>query len=532
MQKLRRAYRVALVLFILFLLIMGGLVVYVMTPNPVIITDTVGQASIRFETQNNRLFDETGCYTVSWQVSEIEGVYLNESGKIGQGEESLCYTEVEQPELRVVFEDGSDTIYPIEIQVIQEMENFWIAVGVATLTFFLSLYFLIFPSLGMTLRNQRATLSTIVNLVLLTVITLVVVGGMLEVGMRFYFTNYGTEDEKISYVYTSQEIQQQTAQLVGAPYTTYLLNPNHGDHTPFGYRGETVPIESDSEDVFHIVAVGASTTYGFGLKFNEAYPFILENILHNKYGLTHVEVTNAGVPGYTSYELLTNFQFRILEIEPDLLIYYGAKNDADTRFEDPGCYNDFSPLYGLTTFHGLWKTQFDELPSSVLYRYFAINTGLMGIPTSLEFALDEVPLAEECRADDTYTEEELLELNQPIFAERNMRNFLALAQFHDIDVAMAELVHPTAPSHINQGEEALIMSVPRAQAVAEVNSLYQQIAEEMNVPYLATSENFVIEPGMFWTEVHMTFEGTRQLAELYAVFLVENDLISPAPESD
>ena len=329
-------------------------------------------------------------------------------------------------------------------------------------------------------------------------------------------------------MYSSDELQQRTGQLVGAPYTTYLLNPEYEGHTPAGYRGEDVQFD-ELDNTFHIVAIGASTTYGFGLRDVEAYPYLLENILQDK-GY-NVQVTNAGIPGYTSFELLTNFQFRILEIEPDLVIYYGAKNDADTLFEDPGCYNNRSPLYGITTFHGLWRTEFEDIPTSVLYRYFAVNAGIMEVPNDINFALEEIPVAVECLSGETYTEEELLELNQPTFAERNMRNLIALAQFNGIDVALAELVHPMDMSQVYPDEEALIMSSARAQSVDEVNALYKQIAEEMDIPYLDTSEKFEIEPGMFWTEVLMTYDGTQQLAEIYADFLIENDLLPP-PETD
>lgn len=530
MLRLRRSYRVAIVLFVISLLLAGGIGLYAYLPQPIQLTDTVGSASVKFEADDIRLFEETECYTVSWEVSGIEGVYLNENGKIGQGSELLCYEDVQLPQLRVVFQDESEQIYEIDVIVVQEMPQFWAGLGLAGAFLFFALYFFLVPLMGFTLRSNRGCVFTLLNLVALTLGTLVVVGVGLELGLRYYFANYGTEQDLIWYVYSSEDLQQRQGQLVGAPYTTYLLNPTYEGHTTFGYRGESVPVENQ-EDVFHIVAVGASTTYGFGLRFVEAYPFLLEHTLRSDFGYTNVEVTNAGIPGYTSYELLTNFQFRILEIEPDLVIYYGAKNDADTRFEDPGCYNEFSPLYGLTTFHGLWRTQFEELPSSVLYRYFAINAGFLEIPNDINFALEEIPIADECRAEETYTEEELLELNQPTFAGRNIRNFIALAQFHDIDVVMAELVHPTDPSHIYEDEDDLIMSPAKTQAVAEVNALYRQIADEMGVPYLQTSDDFTIEPGMFWTEVHMTFEGTKQLADIYAEFLIDNNLI-PLPDTD
>lgn len=529
MLRLRRSYRVALTLLFISGLLVGGLWIYVSTPHPAHLTDTVGGATISFEVSDTLLLAETECYTASWNVAGIESVYLNDNGKVGQGEQVLCFDDTLQPELKVELSDGSNHTYSFEIKMAQSLPLFWGVLTVAGFLFFISVYFFIVPLLGLTLRSQRGRVNAIRNLVGLILFTLIVLGIALELGLRFYFTNYGTEDERILYVYSSDELQQRTGQLVGSPYTTYLLNPKYEGHTSAGYRGEDVPFD-ELGDTFHIVAVGASTTYGFGLRDVQAYPNLLENILQDR-GYD-AQVTNAGIPGYTSYELLTNFQFRILEIEPDLVIYYGAKNDADTLFEDPGCYNDRSPIYGLTTFHGLWRTEFEDIPTSVLYRYFAVNAGIMEVPNDINFALEDIPVAKECLSNQTYTEEALLELNQPTFAERNMRNFIALAQFNDIEVAMAELVHPANMSQVYEDEEALIMSPPRAQAVEEVNALYKQVAADMDVPYLDTSEKFVIEPGMFWTEVHMTYDGTQQLAEIYADFLIENDLIPPPLETN
>ena len=144
---------------------------------------TVGDASIFFEASDSVIFSETACYTVRWEVSGIEGVYLNDGGKIGTGEERLCYDDVQQPELRVVFEDGTDKTYQLDITLVLEVPNFLIVIGIAILLVFFSLYFLIAPLVGVTLRTRKATIRAIANLVLITVLSFMVVGGVLS--LRF-----------------------------------------------------------------------------------------------------------------------------------------------------------------------------------------------------------------------------------------------------------------------------------------------------------------------------------------------------------
>ena len=87
-------------------------------------------------------------------------------------------------------------------------------------------------------------------------------------------------------------------------------------------------------------------------------------------------------------------------------------------------------------------------------------------------------------------------------------------------------VHPTELSQVD-GDENLLLDSAREQAVTEIDQLYRSIAEELNVHYYDLAQDFVIEPDMFWTVVHMLGSGTKQQAELYARYLVENDLIPP-----
>jgi lysophospholipase L1-like esterase len=98
--------------------------------------------------------------------------------------------------------------------------------------------------------------------------------------------------------------------------------------------------------VFRIVTVGASTTYGFFLDDEETYPAQLQQVLREEYGYENVEVINAGVPYYTSWDALVNIAFRIPELEPDLVILYEAINDIYARNVLPDCYQGNNPMRG------------------------------------------------------------------------------------------------------------------------------------------------------------------------------------------
>lgn len=527
MPKIRITHRIALAFLSLSLLIFGGLFLYATNPPATIIRDEVADATIYFEIKESYIRTKADCYNVVWDVQGIQAIYLNDSGKTGTEEETLCYADVTRPELRVVFEDNTEKTYSVRVEVLQSKPLFWGMIGLGFVLLFISGYFFVLPFYAKDIDSRNRLVRVFVRMALIFAVTIVVLGLLLEVGLRAYFGVKGSEDDLIRYIYTAEEIQEETALLVGVPYVLYLANPDYEGHNEYGYRGEEFTIDK-AEGTYRIVTIGASTTYGFGVLPHQAYPPVLEDILNEDFGYTNVEVINAGIIGYTSYEVLTNFEFRVLDLQPDLIIYYGAKNDADTRFENPGCYNRVSPLRGLTTFQGLWETDFDPLPTSALYRFFAINVGLMEVPGSIDFALTEIPIADECESGGTYSTAEILELNEPVFAERNIRNLIGLAQLYDIDVMMSRFVYPTTLEQVGD-DRKLIMPALEMRAVGEMNDLYRTIAGEMGIYYYDMESDFVIEPGMFWTNVHMTAQGTKQQAELYANYLVENNII-PTPE--
>jgi len=59
----------------------------------------------------------------------------------------------------------------------------------------------------------------------------------------------------------------------------------------------------------------------------------LQQLLRDAYPGVSIEVINAAVGGYTSAENLRNLKYRVLPLDPDLVIYYEANNEIvkDTR---------------------------------------------------------------------------------------------------------------------------------------------------------------------------------------------------------
>ena len=62
--------------------------------------------------------------------------------------------------------------------------------------------------------------------------------------------------------------------------------------------------------------------------------YLLGETLAERTGID-VDVINAGLASWTSYESMINFELRLLDLEPDLLIMYHAVNDLHARMVWP-----------------------------------------------------------------------------------------------------------------------------------------------------------------------------------------------------
>ena len=137
-------------------------------------------------------------------------------------------------------------------------------------------------------------------------------------------------------VYASyQQLQKNSAGLQYLPhrYLGYALSPNwqkgKNRHNAHGFRGEE--IKEKTSGTLRIVCIGGSTTYTTALEdYRLSYPFLLEQNLKQN-GFDHVEVINAGVGNWSTYESFINLQMRLFELEPDMLVIYHATNDIQSR---------------------------------------------------------------------------------------------------------------------------------------------------------------------------------------------------------
>jgi lysophospholipase L1-like esterase len=110
-----------------------------------------------------------------------------------------------------------------------------------------------------------------------------------------------------------------------------------------GFRGPERSAANEKDDVYRILCIGDSITFGFNVDQNAAYPRQLQGLLEARYPQRRFEVINAGVPGWTWLQGLRFLATRGLALRPSLVVMGHGTNDQFL----PAKVTDEERLHGL-----------------------------------------------------------------------------------------------------------------------------------------------------------------------------------------
>jgi lysophospholipase L1-like esterase len=115
---------------------------------------------------------------------------------------------------------------------------------------------------------------------------------------------------------------------------TLLINPQPFGREAYwtiennseGFRGPQRHVDGD-HNVYRVLCIGDSITFGFNVDQPGAYPRQLQSLLESRYPTRGFEVVNAGVPGWTWLQGLRFLETRGLGVRPDLIVMGHGTND-------------------------------------------------------------------------------------------------------------------------------------------------------------------------------------------------------------
>lgn len=343
---------------------------------------------------------------------------------------------------------------------------------------------------------------------------------LLEVVARIWLSYLATPEQHDRFVlYTN--LKPSDFAFTPHPYLSYYPTPNYHkgetSHNSLGYRGTEFPLKKPA-GVYRIVVLGGSSTYDVSIANNaDIFTAQLEKILKEKYGYQSVQVINAGVPGYNSWELLVNLEFRVLDLDPDLVIIYEGVNDVHARMVEPSSYrgDDLGRRAVWQPPHvALWE-------HSALLRILSRTmnaTRQVGIddfvssPTYLSWPFDDR------LREDHLDPAELLKENPPIYFRRNLENMIAVAKEHSVEIMFSTWAY--SPYLKDYAAEKYYQ-----EGFKENNAVTKEVAADQHIP-LFDFAAVMPQDAKYWADGrHSNEAGALVKAKLFAEFIHTQKLI-------
>ncbi|MFX0200576.1 MAG: SGNH/GDSL hydrolase family protein [Candidatus Hodarchaeota archaeon] len=313
-------------------------------------------------------------------------------------------------------------------------------------------------------------------------------------------------------------------------FPTHNYSEGKNRHNSLGFRGDEIDMPKP-RDEFRIVCMGGSTTYDGQIEdYKLSFTSLLEAKLKSK-GYGKVKVINAAAGGWSSWELLINFELRILDLEPDMIILYTGHNDINARLVwPPEAYKGDNSGWRVPN-HGL------SMPS--IFEYSTFLTALM-IRTGLTQSHNDLARSfakhSQTYYRDSFREQKIkgiypqgifkktsaakmLETNKPKYFARNIENIVIIAKQRGIKTLLASFAFsPLFEEPVASSEEYIT-------ATAEMNAEVQRIAKHYKVNFFDFNAVFPKDKKYFTDGVHVSIEGARLKAKLFADFIVLNRLV-------
>jgi lysophospholipase L1-like esterase len=156
---------------------------------------------------------------------------------------------------------------------------------------------------------------------------------LLEAGSALVYKLALTDPERAA-IYARRADSFATTVQIPHPYTLIALNPRgiaygRPQMNRLGFRSPETTV-ARPPGTARIVCLGGSTTYGTSVERpDQAYPAQMQEYLRRQLGRDGVEVLNGGISYGCSFEILSTFLYRVLPLDPDIVVVDCSINDIE-----------------------------------------------------------------------------------------------------------------------------------------------------------------------------------------------------------
>ena len=314
------------------------------------------------------------------------------------------------------------------------------------------------------------------------------------VPIRFGMVNYPDVVEKDPWLFWQLKANA-TAPLDQGKMTGFIAN---GDHM----RNPEVPVARGPND-FRVLSLGDSITFGWGVRYEEAYPTLLAGLLREALPGREVHVLNAACSGYSIHQGFAMLRRRGLKYRPDVVTIWFGWNDSV-----------------------VW----DGITDAAHARVFA-REHLLGFSATYRVLSYTLRRRSHERVDEERQETRapLQRMPVPDYQAR-LREMVELARANEISPgrgARVVLIQGCYDDQIRSARTRKGRFKPdeHQKAMAEV-------AEQMDVPMLSVCDALYqarVGKKVFLDRGHLDPKGLRIVAEALFALLVEHDMLPDPP---
>ena len=254
--------------------------------------------------------------------------------------------------------------------------------------------------------------------------------------------------------------------------------------------------------LLRIACLGGSTTANMVTQgqTDYTYPDCLEMLLRQKYPGLEIEVMNFGMGGWTSAEILINFELTVLDFNPDIVLLYHGFNDLEPSIT-PGFKSDYSHARrNMAVKFSNYKIA-NLLPNiPFLHSYEYVKTRLLGTGNIRNDLFTLIRTSEP-------------DLNLPFQGisteKRNISSLINICRGNKINTILSSFVY----FDFMQGKDAKANKY--FEGVRLENRMSKELSAEFNAPFVDIFNLMPKEERYFVDTVHFSPEGMKKMAELF-----------------
>ena len=330
---------------------------------------------------------------------------------------------------------------------------------------------------------------------------------------------------KSPYGYWTPTIEQQrTFPYVGSVFCRYVFEEKErvvreGDVeypiNGLGYRGRSFQVEKTPGTV-RVLVYGGSTVLDLAASGDSDWPHQIERVLASR-GIENVEVINAGISGYTTFDCVGRLYSEGHRLRPDYVVLYDTWNDLKYFHAREPALRVFKPYRPdpRLVYHG-WM---DRVLCHVSQLYVRLRNRFLSRKFRL-MAEGALPASGPSTAQIQPQQVEQYRLNLELFVDcaRDIGAVpLLMTEAHLIFPAMSETARRKIPYGYTLFDHETLLK-----AYEEAERVIKDVGREKQARVIDAAAVMSGDEQLLYDHVHTTAEGSRKLAELAAEAIAES----------